>query len=1518
MQKSDNLNKNGKFPEQIQAAGLIEKLPLEKFIPSAFLIFLLLFIVLSIITFNSINKYQESVNQVSRTQEIVQKLDEVNLLLTKLQLQRRGYIVKKDPQYLEDYNQTKKNLKSELENLKDLASDNPAQTQIIKLAEEVKREQTLLVMISQDYLDKIYILSNEMKAAENNLLAKRQELSRASLQSTQLFIIITSILAFLVLGISLYAAMKLIRNKNKAETLLHKSYDELEDKVEERTSELKELNENLIIEVNNRIKIEGSLRESETRFRMVADSSPVYIWMSGADKQFHYFSKGWLEFTGRTTDNERGYGWIKSIHPDDKERFINIYEIAFDKREAFEIEFRMLSSGGEYIWFLDKGVPRHEGNLFTGYIGVCVDIHSKKRTERYLQIQYRVSKTLAEAATTDETFGNVLRDICECVNWSFGIVWVVSGDKIISKVMWAEDEALKDAYLEYYDEKYTFEKGVGLPGRVWKTNKPQWIDIKTDNNFPRKPGITALGWKSCFAIPISDGGKVMAVIECFNETVLSPKNDLLDVLESAGRQVGSFLVRKKAEELLQESHEELEKRVTERTLELASTLNRLLDEIAQKEKIQSKLKLFAHAIKGIKECIFITDLDNKTLFVNSAYESLYGYLEKDILDKNNPVLFSTAVPEEQRRQILTSTIKTGWRGELVNIRKDGSRFDVALSTSVIRNDDGNAEAIVGIALDITEDKQTQLLLNKRNSLLSLLNDVIAGVNRIEGMEECLNFAINNVCRYTGWDIGHFLFLDNDILLSSKIWYSNVDKKYQRFIDFTEAIALSVKEGFIHDVVTGSKPYWVRIHDLTNRLIYKRADLCKELGIKTCLWVPVVSQKKVIGVMEFFNKEDIEFDNEIVDGVNNIAFELGNMVERNEFIKLIQEREAHFKAVADSANEAIVSIDHLGNVIYVNKSVEDVFGYSHDELINSNLEMLMPSGIKIHTNGSGGITQEAEITRLVGNTTELTGKRKNGQKFPVELSLAKWEMNNETYFTGMIRDISMKKQIESELIEKQKMLENSQKIARLGSWEWDVVRNFITWSDEMFAIYGLKPGEFIPTYEGYLQRIHPDDVELSRNVVSNAFKDKASFSYFHRVITPDNKVKILKAQGEVKTNEKGEVIKMFGTGMDVTDVKKAEDAIQKREKQLNEAQHIAKIGSWEMDIAAGKIEWSDELYRIYGMEYGEDLTYKSIKKYTHHEDKSMMGDFVKNLERNPYNTEINYRIVTKTGVLKYLASEIRVERNEKTGEPVRLYGSVQDITEIKIVNEELKKTNEALVNTQKELVHNEKLAALGRFSSGIAHEIRNPLANISALAQLVSRSKIDDEKIKKHLKYILVNSDIANKIIKDLLHFASPDELVFSNENLSNILNSIIDSVEPRCSENKISVKKEIASDIPEMYIDKTKLENSLLNFLSNAIDAMPQGGNLVINAAADELKKEITIDIIDTGQGIPHENIDKIFEPFFTTKETGTGLGLGLAYQTIKLHHGVLNIFSEVEKGTHIELKLPIRKIEENGKNSNN
>jgi len=250
--------------------------------------------------------------------------------------------------------------------------------------------------------------------------------------------------------------------------------------------------------------------------------------------------------------------------------------------------------------------------------------------------------------------------------------------------------------------------------------------------------------------------------------------------------------------------------------------------------------------------------------------------------------------------------------------------------------------------------------------------------------------------------------------------------------------------------------------------------------------------------------------------------------------------------------------------------------------------------------------------------------------------------------------------------------------------------------------------------------------------------------------------------------------------------------------------------------------------------------------------------------------------------------------------------IHDITERKQSKASLTKAYEELKETQQDLIRIEKLALLGKFSSGIAHEIRNPLANIRASAQFCLSKYELDEEIKKHLRIMVRNSENANKIIKDLIDLAKPSEVSLEMGNMADVIHRVYDLIKTRCEKQHVFLHEKISKRLPLILMDEERIEKAFLNFMLNALDSMPKGGKLSITAYPYFDKDEVIINILDTGKGITQENMEKIFHPFFSTKRTGIGLGLCLAEQVISSHRGKLVVNSKAGEGTEIVVKLPI------------
>lgn len=372
-------------------------------------------------------------------------------------------------------------------------------------------------------------------------------------------------------------------------------------------------------------------------------------------------------------------------------------------------------------------------------------------------------------------------------------------------------------------------------------------------------------------------------------------------------------------------------------------------------------------------------------------------------------------------------------------------------------------------------------------------------------------------------------------------------------------------------------------------------------------------------------------------------------------------------------------------------------------------------------------------------------------------------------------------------------------------------------------------------------------------------------------------------------------------------KKAEKILVDSQKALANAQSIAHLGSWEWNVADGKLSWSDEMYRIYGLNPGEDeITYEKYMGMIHPDDLPLMMQHIENAFKSCSSFEFEHRMFKKDGEMRTLSCKGKAV-TDKTGNIIKMVGVGHDITELKRAEENLKEINRRLQEAQDELIHSEKLAAIGRISSSMAHEIRNPLANISAASQLLMGRHKSDTSLISYLDIIMRNTETANRIIKELLDYASPRKISLREGDLANVIKNVCTLISPRCTQQKVNLKCETGNGHIKLdKINEKKLEEAVMNFATNSLDAMPEGGELNLRVNKDSENGEVCVKITDTGEGIPQENIDKIFEPFFTTKVNGTGLGMSLAHQIVKAHRGKLILKSKPGEGTQVEIKLPL------------
>jgi len=224
-----------------------------------------------------------------------------------------------------------------------------------------------------------------------------------------------------------------------------------------------------------------------------------------------------------------------------------------------------------------------------------------------------------------------------------------------------------------------------------------------------------------------------------------------------------------------------------------------------------------------------------------------------------------------------------------------------------------------------------------------------------------------------------------------------------------------------------------------------------------------------------------------------------------------------------------------------------------------------------------------------------------------------------------------------------------------------------------------------------------------------------------------------------------------------------------------------------------------------------------------------------------------------------------------------------------------------------LRRSDRLAALGLFLSGIAHEVRNPLTSIKGFLQLLlSRKLILPEGINA-ASLVIKETERLNKLLTDLLSFASPAPAKIERKNVLEILERTLTLLEDQIKRQGVEVVKEL-ENLPQVEVDEQKLEQVFYNILLNAVQAMPDGGKLTLKARLFD--EEAVISFSDTGPGIPEEHLDKVFDPFFTTKDRGTGLGLAVSHRMMEALGGKIEVQSKKGEGATFVVHLPLFKEE--------
>jgi PAS domain S-box-containing protein len=335
--------------------------------------------------------------------------------------------------------------------------------------------------------------------------------------------------------------------------------------------------------------------------------------------------------------------------------------------------------------------------------------------------------------------------------------------------------------------------------------------------------------------------------------------------------------------------------------------------------------------------------------------------------------------------------------------------------------------------EISERERAEEALQRQTGLVKLLQSAAVAANEARFIDEAMQTVVNEICTYTGWPVGHVYVIDKDAadrLMPTTIWHLRDPHRFETFRRITEATRLGSGQGLPGRVLASGKSAWIT--DVTTDPNFPRAAMAPDIGVRAGFAFPVLVGAEVVAVLEFFADDAFGPDEALLEIVGHIGTQLGRVVERQRGEEALRVSEIRFRSVVQAATDAIVLSNSQGRIITWNNGAQSIFGYTEAEVLGRPLTMLMPVRYReAHRRGVERLMSTGQA-QFMGKRLEFHGLRKDGSEFPLELSLATWEVAGSMFCSGIIRDITERKQAEEQLQRQQEALYQREKLAAMGS------------------------------------------------------------------------------------------------------------------------------------------------------------------------------------------------------------------------------------------------------------------------------------------------------------------------------------------------------------------------------------------------------------------------------------------------------------------------------------------------------
>lgn len=655
----------------------------------------------------------------------------------------------------------------------------------------------------------------------------------------------------------------------------------------------------------------------------------------------------------------------------------------------------------------------------------------------------------------------------------------------------------------------------------------------------------------------------------------------------------------------------------------------------------------------------------------------------------------------------------------------------------------------------------------------------------------------------------------------------------------------------------------------------------------------MAEQVFIQLEEYYPPYGRWFENRIYPSPTGLAIFFQDVTERRH----AEQERSRLATIIETTPDLVAVSDAQGALSYVNRAGRDLLGIGDDAVL-ANLRLVglhalpsrpLLSGTAMPAAKSAG-AWSGEATLVSANATKISvAERLLWHDAPPP---------EGGYFSLIARDITEFERAEAQGRRDATVMAQAERMAHLGHWVWDVDENRITWSAELFRIYGLDPGLFEASFEDYLARVHPQDRRRVQQTIEQALRDRKAFTFEERIVRPNGELRYLRSWGQVSSGAEREQTQLFGACLDMTELMLATEGLRRTAEWLEIALASARVAVCDWDVRTKDSRWSAGAAQVFGLGPGEfEVSFDAYLDHVHPEDREALEEAIRVSVDTGAELDFEHRVIASDGSVRWVVGRARMVR-DGGGSVSRLIGAVTDVTERHLGDAER-------LRLLDELRQGQKMEAIGRLAAGVAHDFNNHLTIIRAAAELLKQQPDPGAATRSAIESIDEATQSAAALTKQLLTFSRGQAVKVSSLDLNQVIGDGV-ALFRRLLPHDVKLEVEFAPEVPRVRGDRGQLEQVLLNLMVNARDAMPRGGRLTVTTLADHDHADLVVR--DTGTGMTKDLQAHIFEPFFTTKtETGgTGLGLSTTYGIVKQLGGSIEVDSAPGAGSAFTLHLPL------------